>query len=343
MPVRGSTIRDVALLAGVAVGTASKAFNRKGTLSTETRKRVLEAAASLHYVPNALIRSLQQRRTYTIGVLTWKIRASAARDITLDLLKGISEGVTEGECDTLLYSRRPERMANITAATFLDGRIDGLIMGTNELDQSQLQALVESTLPVVVLYQRDVPQGLGWVDVDNRTGIASAVDHLIALGHRRIAFYAPFFTFNYSEREHGYRQALQRHGISPDPALCFIGTRQAPHAGEACKVLLTLPDPPTALIAGDDAAAFECIAALEERGAHVPEAISVIGFDDVADAATSPGLTTIHHPAEQVGYTAARFVEQIIQGAAPEDCRSIQPVQLVVRNSTAPPRLRTRT
>jgi LacI family transcriptional regulator len=345
MAIRGSTLRDVARQAGVSIGTASKAFNNKGSLSPETRRRVLQAADALNFAPNALIRSLQRGASHTVGVLTWDIHEDPTRDITMHLWRGIAEGVAATGRDSLVYSRLPERTRTNLAATFLDGRADGLILGPEVVDRTCLQALAEAAFPTVVLYNRTVPDGIAYVDVDNEAGVAAAVAHLAALGHRRIAFWAPYPTFNYADRAAGYRRGLDESGLPFDPSLCRLNPDQAPtHTHEEylgvlardAAFLFALPDRPTALIVGDDAAALAWLPALAARGVRVPEDLSLVGFDDVARAVAPPGLTTVRQPAEAVGRRAAEAVDAILAGGSPADHRVILPVELVVRGTTAP-------
>lgn len=338
MARNGATIRDVAKQAGVSVGTASKAFNQTGTLTEETRRRVLMAAASLHYTPNALIRSLQRGNTQIVGVLAWSIPTEVAGDIWLVLLKGIAAGLTEAGFDTLLYSHLPERHLPLSPATFLDGRVDGAIISPCSLTENGMQELAAYKFPAVMLYERDVPDGLGSVNIDNAAGITKAVDHLVSLGHRRIACYAPSLTHDHVERRDAYVRSLKRHGLPCDPALIPPVALYHEPIDAVCEQLLALRPSPTALIAADDHHAFRWIGEFARHGMRVPDDISVVGFDDVPAAGLAPGLTTIRQPAEQVGLEAARFVHMLIQGCPAEECRIVLPVDLIVRGTTAPPR-----
>lgn len=337
MAGRGSTIREVAIRAGVSVGTASKVFNSKGKLTEDTRQRVLQAATDLHFVPNALIRSLQRGRTYSIGVFTWEMRVDLSRDITMHLLKGITDGIEAAGCDTLLYSHLTDRKREkLVATAFLDGRIDGLVLASNHASAAVYDVLALAELPTVVLYCKDLPEGLGSVDVDNAGGVREAVAYLIGLGHRRIAFFAPWSNSNFRERRDSCRAALEQHGIPPDPALCLFGENQVLRPEGVFSALFGQADPPTALIAGDDAVALEWLRLFAGRGVRVPEDVSVVGFDDVP-AAVASELTTIQQPAYEVGKTAIRFVERLIAGESAAECRAVLPVMFVQRGTTGPP------
>ncbi|HEX5324878.1 MAG TPA: LacI family DNA-binding transcriptional regulator [Capsulimonadaceae bacterium] len=337
MAGRGNTIHDVARKAGVSISTVSKAFNNRVDLSAATRARVLAAAADLHFVPNALIRSLRRGSTKTIGVFTgWGVHDDTTHDITGRLAKGIADGMAAAGYDALHYSNMEGRSPETIAAIFLDGRIDGVIVAPTDVDDNGLNALVEFGLPPLVIYQRDVPDGVGFVSVDNHHGVQAAMDHLFALGHRRIAFYAPYFTYDYLERVESYREAHKKRRLSPDPLLCFFCRRDL-SIEEAAGRLLGLPDPPTALLAADDTQAFFWLAEFARRGIAVPGQISVVGFDDVEAAAGAPGLTTVRQPAAQVGRTAVELVAGMIAGRPGSDARVVLPVEFIPRSTTARP------
>lgn len=341
MATRGSSISDVARQAGVSISTVSKALNNTGRLSTETRARVLAAAADLHFRPNALIRSLQGGRTHAVGVFTWEFREDASRDITMHLARGMAEGIASAGYDMLVFSHFAGRTPDRAAATLLDGRIDGLIVGPGQLDATGLAAVAQSGLPLVVVYQRaEVPENVGWVAIANAAGVTAAVRHLIDLGHRRIAFHAPLHSADFGERAAAYHDALLTHGIPPDPALRVTPDSSGTlSVGDACDRLLRLADPPTAILAGDDHRALLWIEELRRRGIAVPDEMSVIGFDDaVAAAHFAPGLTTIRQPAADVGRRAAGFVTALIDGASAGECRTVLPVEFIPRGTTAPPR-----
>lgn len=331
------TIRDVALHAGVSVGTASKAFNRTGRLAEETRCRVLQAARTLNYAPNALIRSLQRGKTHTIGVLSWSLSTEVSRDVTMQLLIGITDGIAAAGFDTLLYSRLPERGDPPSAVTFMDGRADGVIIGPQVISDSAFEDLAASGPPAIVLYREPTLESLGCVRIDNGYGIAQAIDHLLALGHRKIAFHAPDSSFDYRERRAAYLQGLKRHGLPANPAWNMVMDNFHAPIRPTCDRLLALEDRPTALLTGDDHLALHWLEELRRRRVRVPEDLSLVGFDDTLAARGEACLTTIRQPAQQVGQTAAELVRCLIDGGPVEVCRVVLPVQFIARATTGPP------
>lgn len=338
MAVASHRLRDVAERAGVSVATASKALNDKAQVAPETRRRVREAADALHFMPNALVRSLQQGRTHTVGVCTWAIKSDSVQDITQSLLAGVAAGVASTGLDLLLYSLEPAVRRALTAASFRDGRVDGAILGPTVLSTSSLMGLAETGLPTVVIYRRDVPDSIGSVCIDNAAGVNAAVKHLVALGHRRIAFCGPQTTPDMRERFAAYRQGMKQYQLPWDTQLAVLSDDWHIDPSAACDLLLALPDPPTALLAGDDYIAFGCWKALAARGINVPYDMSILGFDDCT-AAAAAGLTTVRQPAEKVGRLAGQFIGNLIGGAPAAKCQSQLPVELIVRTSTAPPKL----
>jgi LacI family transcriptional regulator len=333
MARRLPTIRDVAAQAGVSVGTASKALNNQGRVSAETRSAVLRAAEALRFSPNALIRSLQRGHTGAVGLLTWPVRESATSSVDLALLTGVSHGLASVQTDMLLYARGPER--DLTTV-LLDGRVDGAILVPYELERVTLETLAAAGLPTVALYRSDVPKEVGLVRVDNESGVSQAVQYLLGLGHRRIAFYCPLIAPDFFERFGAYKQSLQEAGLPQDPLLMSHPENYSGPVTPTWEIWQALPEPPTAVIAGNDSLAMLWVDFLRQLATPEAQAFSVIGFDDAPIASRGVGLTTIRQPGVQVGELAATFVTRLIQGAPAEECRHTLPVELVVRSTTGP-------
>jgi len=335
MASKGSSILDVARRAGVSASTVSKAFNNRADISEPVRQKIMAIAAELHYVPNALIRSLRDGRTNTIGLYTWETLADPFLSVLPQLSRGFTAGIKELGCDTLNYSHLPTRTPDRMAATILDGRVDGVIINSGDIDYANLTALAEAGFPTVVLYTRDVPDGIGYIAIDNVTGIEAAVDRLVELGHTRIAFYASMLTPDFIERAAAYRNSLDRHGIPLVPELCITADNVRPSPAEACDLLLALDAPPTAVVVGNDADAYRMMERFRARGIDVPEDISMVGFDGIALEYAIP-LSSVRQPLFQVAKTAALMVGEMLKGATAEKCRPILPVEFVASGSIGP-------
>ncbi len=326
-------LKDVAGKAGVSLSTASKALNNSQDVAEETRLRIRKIAKDLHFAPNALIRSLQRGTSNTIGICTWAVSVvPATHSIAYNLLKGIADEVTESRQDLLLYSdflgKRDEDLVHV----FMDGRVDGVIVGPHVLNQYGLEELVRAGIPAVVLYNENAPAKMSKVTIDNRSGILAVMRHLYDLGHTRIAFTAPQNTFDYQARYSAYLYSMSVLGIQTPPAF-HIGEESTPATINRVLDEWAQTEMPTAIVAGDDSIAMKWIDALTKRGLNVPEDISITGFDDAPGAASSPGLTTIRQDAEAVGRHAVMFVNAILLSTDPQPQHIMLPVELVVRNS----------
>lgn len=333
--LRRSTISDVARLAGVSVGTASNVLNEKGRYAEATRRRVLWAASQTNYAPNALIRSLQSGRTNTIGVFTWRMHLGAGRDVSLAMLRALSRGLSQYGLDALLYARHPHE-GDVAPAYFLDGRVDGAILAPGGLTAEGATALASSGMPAVMLYQRVVPSEFGSVTIDNQSGVLSAVDHLVGLGHRRIAFVSTLYSDDFRERLEAYQSGLERHGIVPERRWVSTSVSAASASLEqAVMQMLRVADPPTAIIAGNDGFALNILDMLLRYGIRVPEDLSLVGFDDAPDA-ESARLTTVRQPAEEVGFQAALMMGRMIEGGSGFERHVHLPVSLIPRDTTGP-------
>ena len=341
-----TTIRDVAARAGVSVGTASKALSNKEQVAPLTKLRVQQAAAELNFTPNALIRSLQRGQTKTIGVMAWPVIDNATHSITMSLLKGMSDGIAVTGRDLLLYSESIINGQPIAISTFMDGRVDGSVIGPDALSVENLEALAASGFPSVVVY-RKAPEGsigtegsMGSVTIDNASGVRAAVSHLAGLGHRHIGCSIPQDAFVCVERYAAFQEAIAELGLHLDPAHCYLHSGSNFDIEATIRALFDSAEPPTALFVGNDTLALRWLAALSANGIRVPEDLSLVGFDDCPAASAAPGLTTIRQPAYEVGRMAGLFVDRLIAGSPATDCQIQLPAELIVRGTTAPPRQR---
>jgi LacI family transcriptional regulator len=330
-----TSIVDVANRAGVSKSTVSKAFNDRSDISVLVRDRILDVAAELNYVPNALVRTLRRGRSNTVGLYVWETIHQPWPSILSSLTRGFAMGIKELGCDMLYLSHFSQRTPERLAATILDGRVDGFISVAGAISQPGLSALAHASLATVVIYSQDVPDGIGYVAIDNASGIFAAVDHLVKYGHRRIAFYAPGQTNDYIERAEAYAGRLRYHGITPDPNLMIVATLIVPDYAEACRSFFSADNPPTAVIAGSDDIALQIMNWLEHEGMRVPDDVSVVGFDGVAQDYSIP-ITSVRQRANDVGRTAAEFVGAMLRGAPPNDCRVVLPVEFAPSKSSGP-------
>ena len=333
------TIRDVARHAGVSVATVSHVINGTHYVTQPLNERVFEAIRILNYRPNKLARALSRKASPLVALIVpdisnpyWSAVARAVQDVTeqhdYSVIVCSSDGL-------------PEREARFVRS--LAGWVSGMILHPYHLTADDAGRLNADLLPVVVLGDFAAPEKwLGrWDQVtsSNLDGACLAVQHLISLGHRRIGFVqGAEGTPSSLNRLAGYLSAHEQAGLPVDETLSVPGDYTRAGGRRAMEILLEQPQPPTAVFCANDLSAFGALEAAQLRGYRVPDDVSVVGFDDIDEAASaSPALTTISQPPRLVGtITAETLVERL--GGRLEAARRSIPGTLVIRKSTAPPR-----
>lgn len=332
---RNVTIIDVAREAGVSYSTVSRVLNGFEFVKDATRARVLEAAEKLGYVANLQARSLAGGRSNIVGLLVPGLDNGYLGEI----VRGIDEELAHANYDLMLYTThhrhgREQQYVN----TIANGLADGLLLIVPLVPSAFVRALPHQEFPCVLIDQSDSTGKSSIVDATNWQGAHDATRYLISLGHKRIAFITGTMQISSAvERLQGYKDTLREHGIPFDPALVCEGDFSLEKGYEAAIQFLNLSRPPTAIFASNDEAAFGVMDAVRERGLHVPEDISVIGFDDIPQASmTYPKLTTVRQPLEQMGRVAARMLLNQIEAPGTLPQRVTLSTELVIRDSCHP-------
>jgi len=332
--MRRATIREVARRAGVSYQTVSRVINNHPMVAASTRALVREAIAELNYHPNAQAVGLSRNRSDIIGVITHSI----ASPFFAQIVDGTAQALqSRGRFMLLACAEMTSQLETIDSLQ-RSRRIDGIIIIlpiSTSLEAAQ--QLATSQFPLVLVdLQYDVDAN--YISVDNRYGAYCATEHLIELGHRRIGLISgPLIQPVSHLRIAGYQDALRKHGLPYDPTLVVHGNF-AHSGGEAGAVhFLALENPPTAIFACNDQMAFGTVRTLRRHGMRVPEDISVIGFDDIAEASISyPPLTTIRQPLCEMGRLAADYICRVIDGVEKGRLQLTLTPELIVRKSTAP-------
>jgi LacI family transcriptional regulator len=337
--MRGTTIARVAEEAGVGVGTVSRVLNGSPAVSEDTRRRVLEAIATLDYQPSPAARALSTGRTSAIGV----VAPFFTQPSVIERLRGVSHTLANEGYQLILHDvERPDQRRDLFRSLAARGRIDGLLAISLAPTEREARRLQRAGVPVV-LVDRDHPT-LPCISIDDVEGGRMAAEHLLALGHRRIAFLgdeeANLFGFDSSaHRREGFEAAMAAAGVSVPPE--WIVRR--PHGRDAARVaaaeLLAQSPRPTAVFATSDVQAIGVLEAAQAAGVPVPEQLSVIGFDNV-EAAGYTGLTTVAQPLEEIGSLGAGLLLRAVSGEPVTGRR--MPLEIVARSSTAPPDTRSR-
>jgi DNA-binding LacI/PurR family transcriptional regulator len=318
----------------VSTATVSRALNGTGQIAPATRATIDAAVEQLGYRPNTIARSLVTKSTQTIAFLLPDITNPFYAALVSGIQQyALSHGHTMLLCTTEGDAEREEQYLSLLRAKQVDGAlVDGLV-----LPPDRIARFVEDGFPIVCL-DRDIDSNaIPLVQVDNRLGGRLATQHLIDLGHDRIAHVTGARTLRISEdRLAGFRDALAAIGVTPDPRLVAEGGFTEEGGYDATRTLLETGEEFTAVFAANDLSALGVLHALAESGRRVPEDVSVVGFDDLRlSAYTTPPLTTIRQPAAEIGQRATELLIDLTHGRRVRKLRHLLEPELVVRASTA--------
>ena len=334
---RHSTITDVADAAGVSIKTVSRVFNDEPNVRQATRDRVLAAAATLDYHPNVAARSLAGRRSFLIGLAY----ENPSPNYVVDLQTGALDRL-KGERYRLLVlpfadvAAASGKMQAIARASGLDGIVLAPPLSDDAATVAELEAC---GLPYVRIAPTSGGSNAPDVAMDDVGATRAVIDHLVGLGHRRIGIVRgdPSHA-SAAARLEGYRAGLAAYAVAIDPDLEVTGAYTFASGYEAGRILLALSDRPTAIFASNDDMAAGVLNAAYEAGVTVPDALSVVGFDDSNIASVVwPRLTTIHQPIRDMAREATGALLALIEdkpGSAPPPHLAM-PYELVIRGSTA--------
>ena len=357
-PQMGAGIRDVAQLAGVSTSTVSRVLNGKTgsvSISPATVERVQRAAQQLRYRPNPWARSMRTAQTRTIGVITFDL----SHPFAAELLQAISFACRARDYHLLVGTAEHDSSEGWMLSEILSAdRVDGVILigdtllhisGQEDRFSEAMSRFIQVHTHVITVGSRPSVAGELSIIVDDAAGATLAMEHLVSLGHRRIAHVRDGYhadSWEDKQRRQAYRSFLTAQGIPNDPVLeMAVGSRDLQAAQQVLKLLLGLPHPPTAMFVNNDATAITMLKAALLSGVRVPEDLSLVGFDDIAFAALcTPGLTTIRQPIDMMGSHAAKLLLDTIDGLQSTDTQqeadrtTIFAPTLVLRESCAPPR-----
>lgn len=331
-----ATIRDVAKRAKVSVATVSRVLNNSPAVRDVTRQRVLEAIDDLDYSPNPIARKLSRGRTHTIAVVLPLFTLPSF----VERLRGVHHELADNQYDLVLYSvETPDQRDDYLERLALPSRLDGLILISMPPTDRQVERLKRARISTVLVDA--VHQDLPHIVVDDEAGGYLATRHLVALGHRRIAYLSDFldtpFHPSMRQRFNGYRRALREAGIAFQKDYHVWDTHGRLEARELAKHLLQLAQPPTAIFAASDTQAIGVIDAARELNVDIPDALSVIGFDGIRDSEYMD-LTTIEQPLFQSGVLgASTLLDQLQDDEEQTSLEIVLPLQLIERGTTAPP------
>jgi LacI family transcriptional regulator len=331
------TMAAIAELAGVSKPTVSKVMNGQPGVSAATRERVERVIAERGYVRNGAARALSAGRIGSVNLVMSEVDSP----YFVEIIRGVEETLERAGLSMILTTtHEEERCHRRWMARVIEHGTDGVILVLPDEHAVYVEELHRHGIPFAVVDDRgesllDVPS----VGATNFAGGFAATEYLLSLGHRRIAVIGGQPYKCTTARLAGYRAALQEAGVPVDPLLVQPGSFQAKAGYASANALLDVPDPPTAIFAGNDLQAMGVYRALYERGLRVPDDMSVVGFDDVPLVALlTPALTTVRQPVREMGALATRMLLRIVAGETLESARVELATSLMMRESCAPPR-----
>jgi DNA-binding LacI/PurR family transcriptional regulator len=335
-PVRGHlSIKDIARLAHVSHSTVSRALQNSPLVNAKTAEKIRQIALESGYRASAVARGLVTRRTRTIGLVV----TTVADPFTSEVVSGVEHAASDHGYSVFLADSNadPEREKKVVQS-FAEQRVDGIVVTSSRVGALYVPLLSEMRVPIVLVNNQHPGAFVHSVMIENVDGSRAAANHLVQLGHTRIAYLGDQFGYESdTERLAGYREALEGARIPILPELIVHGDGKPEEAVLAMEKLLALAEPPTAVFCYNDRSALGAMRAIRMRGLRVPEDISVVGFDDLFLASyTDPPLTTVRQPMRRMGQLAMESLFKLMSGEKLAVAIKVD-AELILRESTARP------
>ncbi len=328
----GHTMREVAKRAGVSPATVSRVLNKTHYISPQTEQRVLEVVRQLNYYKNVHARRLATGRSDLFGLVISEI----ANPYFPEIIRGFQAAAWDRGFDVLLFNTeyQPQRAESVMRK-LIESDVRGVAIMTSSVDQSVTAELSAAGVGLVFCNLGPAAKLVSNISIDYQHGIAQAIEHVVALGHRRAAVIAgPGDNRTAITIKHALVAGLNQHKLSPFPVL--DSNYHVDAGASAVQAILSQPEIPTIIFCGNDLIAMGAMNALEEAGVRVPEDVSVVGIDDISFAFLArPPLTTISVPRERLGTVAFEALDKILKLKRKRGDEYYLGTELVVRRSTA--------
>lgn len=331
-----TSIKDIARIARVSHSTVSRALRESPLVNPETAEKIRRIAAESGFRASAVARSLATSRTNTIGVVV----TSIADPFVAEVVQGIEDQAVAANYSVFLANCNADAEREIkTVHSFEDRRVDGIVVTASRVGALYGSLLERMQIPIVLLNNQHPSHFAHSVLIENFEASKAMVAHLIALGHRRIAYVGDRFGYSSdSERFSGYRAALDEADVPFQPGLVVHGNGRVEGGTAAMEELLALSQAPTAVFCYNDMTAIGALKTLRAHGLSVPGDISLAGFDDLPLALyMEPPLTTVRQPKHEMGRLAMQVLLKLMAGEKAEQNVRVTG-EVIVRESTAPPR-----
>ena len=331
-----ASLRKLAAELGVSVATVSRALNHKPNVNAATRERVLVAARGAGYMLPATSRGTSViALAYPRGV----VRADYGSFDTA-LLAGVMRGVSDKRFDVLILDIQRDKLPRETYTSFFTRKnVQGAILRCFDDSRQLCEDIASEGFPSVVVAERFDDPNVNFICSESRWDSRRAVEHLIQLGHRRIALGVhQIRDTDHRDRCDGYREALTQHGLTYDPALVVDLVADIRGGANAVRYLLSLRDPPTAIFFTDPLATIGALHHCREMGVTVPDELSIVGFDD-SDVRhhAFPPFTAVCQDASELGFEAGRWLARRVSGETTEPLRVMRQTFFEINQTTAPP------
>ncbi len=327
-------IAEIARRANVSTATVSRTINQSGPVKAATARKVWRVVAEMNYYPNSHARALVSGRSRLLGLIVSDI----TNPFFSELIRAFESHAAQQQYDLLITSTDYEttRMT-ATLRRMLERKVDGVAVMTSEMDLGLIRELSRRGVPIVFMDVGQMGPRMSHVSIDYGNGIAQAVEHVLGLGHKHVAFISgPLDLHSARTRRQAFLDTMRAHRLAPDHRLVREGTHTAEGGQREMAALLRVSRRPTAVVASNDWTAIGALHAIYAAGRRVPEDISLVGFDDIPLVSyTTPALTTVRMSAADVGSTAFTALFRMIAGDRHEGEVFQIPTKLVIRDSTA--------
>jgi LacI family transcriptional regulator len=323
----------------LTVSTVSRALNDYSDISVATRDRVKRAAVELGYRPNQTARRLSIGSPETVGYLMPRYSNSIAEPFVAQLLQGLGDALRLRQWDLLVsHAESPKDELKQIERLYQSGRVGGMVISRPVKNDPRIRLMQNLKCPFVVHGRTAKSCDYAWYDIDGKDAFITSVNHLLGMGHSRVAFIGAPLQFEFAQdRLNGYKIAIEAHGLELDDDLIQIADFSDEGGEVSTLQLLDLERPPTAIVCVTDTVAFGCLAALRSRGYEVGTEISVIGYDGINFGVHSnPPLSTMAQPQAHAGRRLGDMIMAVIDGEDPTKHQELQRAHLLRRDTDGP-------
>jgi LacI family transcriptional regulator len=331
------TLKDIAKRVNKSVTTVSRALADYDDVSQETKAQVRQVAAEMGYTPSSFAQRLQKQRSETIGLVLPTFGPRFSDPFFSEFLAGVGNQAALMDYDLLVSTRQPgDEELNAYQSAIQGRRVDGFVVVRTRRQDARIEYLCERGFPFVAFGRVEGSCEFPYVDEDSEHGMRLIVEHLVKLGHQRIAFIAAPEELMFAKyRLESFRESMRMAGFRTDESLMISGDLTQRSGYTNARELLSHTPPPTAIVACNDLMAIGAMSAAQEKGLVIGEDISITGFDDILlSEHTHPPLTTVHQPIYRIGRLVCQMLVKVIKQENLDERRIILQPELIVRQST---------